>query len=103
VQSVDLSNIGIILTDINNDRLKDILAQSYSPLLCGSSGCELHLFIQKSPGQYERISGPTNSYPRIGVSHKSGHTFADLIFKGKNDEDCIWQWGGKKYEFHKCM
>lgn len=39
-------------TDLNLDGRKDVLTLSRHPLYCGSSGCQVHAFIQRDDGSY---------------------------------------------------
>jgi len=94
--------IGFIEYDLNNDDLTDFFAQVYSPLHCGTAGCSLYIFLQKSDGTFTELVGPSNTYWKIVVSQKLSNGMHDLIFQGKQEEACLWKWHAGKYEFQDC-
>lgn len=43
------------VTDLNLDGREDVLTLSRHPLYCGSSGCQVHAFIQRDDGGYRPV------------------------------------------------
>lgn len=43
------------VTDLNLDGREDVLTLSRHPLYCGSSGCQVHAFIQRVDGGYRPV------------------------------------------------
>ena len=95
--------IGIIRDDLNEDGQVDFLAQIYSPLHCGTSGCRFYVFIKKKKGIYVQVDAPTNVYQKIKIGSDKNNGLRDLIFVEKNGEECLWEWNKTKYELKTCM
>lgn len=95
--------IGIFPYDLNDDGNLDFFSYLQSPLHCGTSGCQLYIFLRANNGEFNKISSPTNVYQTFEISNTKHNGFYDLVFLANEENTkCFWQWDKKSYKFSMC-
>lgn len=90
------TEVFVALLDLNNDGLKDIVAQFAGSLTCGSAGCSTVVLLARKDGGWDEVLNNVNTHA-IRVGPQAAGEFRPLWLSGRRGFS-RWDFRNGRYE-----